>query len=90
MADPTYEITNLTGTPQEVDAPGVAGSKKVEPDESIEVTADVATGFWGCAGWKLTKDGKEIGPDLEDEKAPAPKPSKPRKPKPPADSATEE
>lgn len=85
-----FEIRNETKTTQQVDAPG-AGLKKVGPGETIPVSAQVATGFWGCAGWTLLKNGKEIGPEIEktDEKPKVSKP--PRKPpKPPADSPADE
>lgn len=92
MPDDKYEIRNDTGTLQEVDAPGAGASRKVQPDEAIEVTASVATGFYGCEGWALLKNGKEIGPDVDEEKADEkPKPPKPpRKPKPPADTPADD
>jgi hypothetical protein len=83
--DDKFEIRNETNAVQHVDAPGAGASKKVEPGDTIEVTAQVATGFYGCEGWALLKNGKEIGPEIEkaDEK---PKPSKPpRKTTSPAD-----
>ena len=87
-----FEIRNETKTTQEVDAPG-AGLKKVAPGDTVPVSAQVATGFWGCTGWTLLKNGKEIGPEIEktDEKPKAPKPKvTPKPPKPPADPTASE
>ena len=79
-----FEIRNDTGTLQSVDAPGAGGSKKLKPDDQIEVTASVATGFYGCAGWALLKNGKEIGPGIDEKEDEKPKGSKPYSvPKPP-------
>ena len=89
-----FEIRNETKTTQEVDAPG-AGLKKIAPGETVPVSAQVATSFWGCTGWILLKNGKEIGPEIEktDEKPKASKTKptrKPPQPQPQADPPADE
>lgn len=94
MSDDKLEIRNETETLQEVDAPGISGSKKVKPGETIEVTALIATSFYDCEGWVLLKNGKEIGPEIDAEERTEeaeykpraiPKPPARKPPKPPAD-----